>query len=237
VEHLVHGSPSVSNRLSQRLERDIEPYLVPVLEQVGNRLGDRVHPDRHAFDLVYLDAVCERIAREADDAQRRDTLHRLAGPRVDRQPHLPLVLDSQAMKHQRRLQAHHSMWNEGARNGKRVPFGSFMVGGDIDAAGNPSQFARPDQLAQPISADPQSSHIPAPDHAAVADHLNVRIGRSVGHGAWRRKTFVEMNKYRHIVSASGPRILTIAATALMGGHPEAGRATLHNVAHQRDPTP
>ena len=46
--------------LPQRLQGDVEPDLVPILEAVGDRLLGRVDPDLDALDLVPLDLLRER---------------------------------------------------------------------------------------------------------------------------------------------------------------------------------
>lgn len=61
------------------------------------------------------------------------------------------------------------MGNERARDGERVLLREIMVGGDIDPAGDPSEFARSDELPQPFPADSKGGEIPTADHAAVAD--------------------------------------------------------------------
>ncbi len=56
MPELVAGGATVAAALAQRLQRNVQPDLVAVLEAVGNGLGDRVHADRDAIDGVDLDA-------------------------------------------------------------------------------------------------------------------------------------------------------------------------------------
>ena len=171
--------------VAQRLDGDIDADLVPVPEAVGDRLGGGVQANLYPFDAASLDALRERLTREARNAQARIFERGAARLLGEGDPDLVRLLRGEVVQAKRRQQA-----DDGGRDPRRDDRGrgvgrELVVGEDVAAAREAHDLAALHEARElrPVNAVARQV---ARAHGAQATNraecLGVRRGRAGRHG-------------------------------------------------------
>jgi hypothetical protein len=132
MPEIIHGAAACSPAFFERLNGDVQTYLVPVSEAIDDGLGGEVHLHRHALDPVFLDAGSERGLGEVRDAQGTIRQARPPGLLSDSQPDFKRCLGRQFVKAQGGQQADDAVGDTLANLGQRVVFGDTAAGENIE---------------------------------------------------------------------------------------------------------
>src|SRR5262249_19838355 len=98
-------------RIPERLQGDVEPYLVAELEAVGHRFCDTVDLDRNPLHLVFLHHFFQCPSREAQEPNRRVLHPRGPGLWRQRKPPLARQLRRDSMESKGGHKADNSLWH------------------------------------------------------------------------------------------------------------------------------
>src|SRR5580698_8510898 len=133
-EEFVHCGFPPTVAIAQRLQSDLQPYLVAVLETIGDSL--RWTEDSHAnsFEFLFLNAIGKGLTGKMHNTHRRITRAGATSLVGNRYPNLTRRLRGEPMEAQCRQQADDTTWYAFRCLHKRMVLGHPAIIGHVESS-------------------------------------------------------------------------------------------------------